>query len=197
MKERYLAIENYRSKSTVVTPSLHNIDVFSFDENERSAFINYLHIGNGAIVQAYTFEYKKRLDESKEELLGLGIIEMRMRFKSSAREIIVPFLPDTELMEQFTFTIPQKGDKRKLLDLSIQNVRQFKVDRLKQAEKLNPEQRTTRILSTIQKDLHMHELPMHIECFDNSNIQGTNPVAACVVFKKAKPSKKDYRQILS
>ena len=193
MKERYLAIENYRSKSTVVTPSLHNIDVFSFDENERSAFINYLHIGNGAIVQAYTFEYKKRLDESKEELLGLGIIEMRMRFKSSAREIIVPFLPDTELMEQFTFTIPQKGDKRKLLDLSLQNVRQFKVDRLKQAEKLNPEQRTTRILSTIQKDLHMHELPMHIECFDNSNIQGTNPVAACVVFKKAKPSKKDYR----
>ena len=193
MKERYLAIENYRSKSTVVTPSLHNIDVFSFDENERSAFINYLHIGNGAIVQAYTFEYKKRLDESKEELLGLGIIEMRMRFKSSAREIIVPFLPDTELMEQYTFTIPQKGDKRKLLDLSLQNVRQFKVDRLKQAEKLNPEQRTTRILSTIQKDLHMHELPMHIECFDNSNIQGTNPVAACVVFKKAKPSKKDYR----
>lgn len=193
VKERYLAIENYRAKSTVVTPSLHNIDVFSFDENERSAYINYLHIGNGAIVQAYTFEYKKRLDEAKEELLGLGIIEMRTRFKSQAREIIVPFLPDIELMNQVSFFIPQKGDKKKLLDLSLQNVRQFKVDRLKQAEKLNPEQRTTRILSTIQKDLHMHELPMHIECFDNSNIQGTNPVAACVVFKKAKPAKKDYR----
>nr|MBP9578262.1 excinuclease ABC subunit C [Parabacteroides sp.] len=184
---------NYRSKSTVVTPSLHNIDVFSFDENERSAYINYLHIGNGAIVQAYTFEYKKRLDEAKEELLGLGIIEMRTRFKSQAREIIVPFLPDIELMSQVSFFIPQKGDKKKLLDLSLQNVKQFKVDRLKQAEKLNPEQRTTRILSTMQKDLHMHELPMHIECFDNSNIQGTNPVAACVVFKKAKPAKKDYR----
>jgi len=193
VKERYLAIENYRSKSTVVTPSLHNIDVFSFDENERSAYINYLHIGNGAIVQAYTFEYKKRLDEAKEELLGLGIIEMRTRFKSQAREIIVPFLPDIELMNQVSFFIPQKGDKKKLLDLSLQNVKQFKVDRLKQAEKLNPEQRTTRILSTMQKDLHMHELPMHIECFDNSNIQGTNPVAACVVFKKAKPAKKDYR----
>ena len=193
VKERYLAIENYRSKSTVVTPSLHNIDVFSFDENERSAYINYLHIGNGAIVQAYTFEYKKRLDEAKEELLGLGIIEMRTRFKSQAREIIVPFLPDIELMSQVSFFIPQKGDKKKLLDLSLQNVKQFKVDRLKQAEKLNPEQRTTRILSTMQKDLHMHELPMHIECFDNSNIQGTNPVAACVVFKKAKPAKKDYR----
>ena len=193
VKERYLAIENYRSKSTVVTPSLHNIDVFSFDENERSAYINYLHIGIGAIVQAYTFEYKKRLDEAKEELLGLGIIEMRTRFKSQAREIIVPFLPDIELMSQVSFFIPQKGDKKKLLDLSLQNVKQFKVDRLKQAEKLNPEQRTTRILSTMQKDLHMHELPMHIECFDNSNIQGTNPVAACVVFKKAKPAKKDYR----
>ena len=193
VKLRYDAIENYRSKSTVVPPALSNIDIFSLDENDTSAFINFLHIGNGAVVQAYTFEYKKRLNESKEELLGLGIVEMRTRFKSSAREIIVPFLPDIELCNSATFTIPIKGDKRKLLDLSQQNVRQYKVDRLKQAEKLNPEQRTTRILATMQKDLLMHELPMHIECFDNSNIQGTNPVAACVVFKKAKPSKKDYR----
>ena len=193
VKVRYDAIENYRSKSTVVPPTLSNIDVFTLDENESSAFINYLHIGNGAIVQAYTFEYKKRLDESKEELLGLGIVEMRTRFKSVAKEIIVAFLPNIELLNSVTFTIPQKGDKRKLLDLSLQNVKQYKVDRLKQAEKLNPEQRTTRILTTMQKDLLMHELPMHIECFDNSNIQGTNPVAACVVFKKAKPSKKDYR----
>jgi len=192
LKEKYDLIENYRSKSTVVPPTLHNIDVFSFEENEVSAFINYMHIGNGAIVQVYTIEYKKRLDEAKEELLGLGIVEMRQRFHSTAKEIIVPFLPDTTI-EDVSFFIPQKGDKRKLLDLSIQNVKQYKVDKLKQAEKFNPEQRTTRILKTIQNDLHMKVLPMHIECFDNSNIQGTNPVAACVVFKKAKPSKKDYR----
>lgn len=192
LKEKYDLIENYRSKSTVVPPTLHNIDVFSFDENESSAFVNFMHIGNGAIVQVYTIEYKKRLDEEKEELLGLGIIEMRQRFKSTAKEIIVPFLPDASI-DNANFFIPQKGDKRKLLDLSIQNVKQYKVDKLKQSEKFNPEQRTTRILKTIQNDLHMDVLPMHIECFDNSNIQGTNPVAACVVFKKAKPSKKDYR----
>lgn len=192
LKEKYDLIENYRSKSTVVPPTLHNIDVFSFDENEFSAFVNFMHIGNGAIVQVYTIEYKKRLEEEKEELLGLGIIEMRQRFKSTAREIIVPFLPDASI-DNANFFIPQKGDKRKLLDLSIQNVKQYKVDKLKQSEKFNPEQRTTRILKTIQNDLHMDVLPMHIECFDNSNIQGTNPVAACVVFKKAKPSKKDYR----
>jgi len=192
IKDKYDLIENYRSKSTVVPPTLHNIDVFSFDENESSAFINYMHIGNGAIVQVYTIEYKKRLDEEKEELLGLGIVEMRQRFKSTAKEIIVSFLPDVNI-DGVNFFIPQKGDKRKLLELSIQNVKQYKVDKLKQAEKFNPEQRTTRILKTIQNDLHLKVLPMHIECFDNSNIQGTNPVAACVVFKKAKPSKKDYR----
>jgi excinuclease ABC subunit C len=192
LKEKYDLIENYRSKSTVVPPTLNNIDVFSFDENEISAFINYMHIGNGAIVQIYTIEYKKRLDEAKEELLRLGIIEMRQRFQSTAKEIIVPFLPDS-IIENVNFFIPQKGDKRKLLELSIQNVKQYKVDKLKQVEKFNPEQRTTRILKTIQNDLHLNVIPMHIECFDNSNIQGTNPVAACVVFKKAKPSKKDYR----
>lgn len=193
VKEKYDVIENYRAKSTVVPPMLTNIDVFSFTENEKSAFINYMHIGNGAIVQAYTFEYKKKLDEPKEELLGLGIVEMRRRFRSTAKEIIVPFLPDINLAEQASFHIPLKGDKKKLIDLSLQNVRQYKLDKLKQAEKLNPEQRVTRILTTMQKDLHMEMLPMHIECFDNSNIQGTNPVGACVVFKKAKPSKNDYR----
>ena len=193
IKEKYDAIENYRAKSTVVTPMLTNIDVFSIAEQDNSAYINYMHIGNGAIVQAYTFEYKKRLDESREELLSLGIIEMRKRFKSTAREIIVPFNPDVTL-EQVTFTVPQRGDKRKLLELSEMNVRQFKVDRMKQAEKLNPEQRSTRLLKEIQDTLHLPKLPVHIECFDNSNIQGSDAVAACVVFIKGKPSKKDYRK---
>ncbi|MDR1402675.1 MAG: excinuclease ABC subunit UvrC [Tannerellaceae bacterium] len=193
IKDKYDTIENYRGKSTVVPPLITNIDVFSFTDNEKSAYINFMHIGNGAIVQAYTFEYKKKLDEPKEELLGLGIVEMRTRFKSTVREIIVPFIPDIDYSNNFQFIIPQKGDKKKLLELSEQNVKQYKLDKLKQAEKLNPEQRTTRILTTMQKDLHMDILPIHIECFDNSNIQGTNPVAACVVFKKAKPSKRDYR----
>lgn len=195
IKEKYDVIENYRAKSTVVTPMLHNIDVFSFAENEKSAFINFMHIGNGAIVQAYTIEYKKRLDETKEELLSLGIIEMRERFKSTAREIIIPFDVDMEL-GNITFTIPQRGDKKKLLELSEMNVKQFKVDRLKQAEKLNPEQRSTRILKEVQDALHLPKLPIHIECFDNSNIQGSDAVAACVVFKMAKPSKKDYRKYI-
>lgn len=193
LKEKYEAIENYRSKSTVVTPMLHNIDVFSITENEPSAYINYLHIGNGAVVQAYTFEYKKRLDETKEELLSLGIVEMRKRFDSRAREIIVPFPLDMEL-DGVTFTIPQRGDKKKLLELSEMNGKQYKVDKLKQAEKLNPEQRTTRLLKEIQDALHLKDLPVQIECFDNSNIQGGDAVAACVVFKMGKPSKKDYRK---
>lgn len=193
VKEKYEAIENYRSRSTVVPPMLHNIDVFSITENDPSAYINYLHIGNGAVVQAYTFEYKKRLDESKEELLVMGIIEMRKRFESRAREIIVPFPLDLEL-DGVTITVPQRGDKKKLLDLSIMNGKQYKVDKLKQAEKLNPEQRNTRLLKEIQEALHLKELPVQIECFDNSNIQGSDPVAACVVFKMGKPSKSDYRK---
>jgi excinuclease ABC subunit C len=193
IKEKYDVIENFRSRSTVVTPSLHDIDVFSFDENDKSAYINYMYIGNGAVVHVYTLEYKKKLDEPREELLGLGIIEMRKRFNSKAREIIVPFLPDVRISDAIIYTIPQKGDKKKLLNLSIQNVKQYKIDSLNKAEKFNPEQRTTRLLKTIQDDLHLPVLPMQIECFDNSNIQGTNPVAACVVFKKGKPSKKDYR----
>lgn len=195
LKEKYEAIENYRSKSTVVPPMLHNIDVFSITENEASAYINYLHIGNGAIVQAYTFEYKRRLDETKEDLLTLGIVEMRKRFDSHAREIILPFPIDVEL-EGVTFTIPQRGDKKKLLELSEMNGKQYKLDKLKQAEKLNPEQRATRLLKEIQDALHLRELPVQIECFDNSNIQGSDAVAACVVFKMGKPSKNDYRKYI-
>lgn len=195
VKEKYLLIENYRSRSEVVSNVLHNIDVFSIEEDadEKTAFINYLHITNGAVNQAFTFEYKKRLEETKEELLQLGIIEMRERYKSQSREIIVPFELNMELKD-VTFTIPQRGDKKKLLDLSIQNVKQYKVDRLKQQEKLNPEQRTTRLLKEIQQQLHLDRLPLRIECFDNSNIQGSDPVAGCVVFVKGKPSKKDYRK---
>ena len=193
VKLKYEAIENYRAKSTVVTPMLHNIDVFSITPNENSAYINYLHIGNGAVVQAYTFEYKKRLDETKEELLALGIVEMRKRFESTARELIVPFELDL-VLEGVTLTVPQRGDKKKLLELSEMNGKQFKIDKLKQAEKLNPEQRNTRLLKEIQDALHLDKLPAHIECFDNSNIQGSNAVAACVVFKMGKPSKADYRK---
>ena len=193
VKEKYEVIENYRSKSTVVPPMLHNIDVFSLIEDEHSAYVNYLHIGNGAIVQAYTFEYKKRLEETREELLSLGIVEMRERFKSTAKEIIVPFELDLPLAN-VSLVVPQRGDKKKLLDLSEMNAKQFKVDKLKKAEKLNPEQRTTRLLKEIQEALHLDRLPVQIECFDNSNIQGSDPVAACVVFKMGKPSKQDYRK---
>lgn len=192
IKEKYELIENYRAKSEVVSSILHNIDVFSIADDDKSAFINYLHITNGSINQAFTFEYKKRLNETTEELLSLGIIEMRERYKSLSKEIIVPFEIDIEL-NGVTFTVPQRGDKKKLLELSQMNVKQYKVDRLKQAEKLNPEQRSIRIMKKMQSDFQMKELPMHIECFDNSNIQGAYPVASCVVFKKAKPSKKDYR----
>jgi excinuclease ABC subunit C len=192
LKERYNVLESYSSKSIIASPNLKHIDVFSFDENNQSAYINYLHIANGAVIRGYTIEYKKRLDESKESVLAMGIVELRSRFGSEAKEIIVPFLPDIEFHDA-AIVVPQRGDKKKLLELSEKNVRQYKIDQLKQAEKLNPEQRSTRILKTLQEDLHLKEIPVHIECFDNSNIQGTNPVSACVVFKKAKPSKNDYR----
>lgn len=194
LKRRYLLIEKYRSKSEVVNPALHNIDVFNIEEDgEKSAFINYLHITKGAINQAFTFEYKKRLNESKDELLALGIAEMRERYGSKAKEIIVPFEIDLELKNTI-FTIPQRGDKKKLLELSEMNVKQYKVDRLKQAEKLNPEQRDVRLMKEIQSQLHLEKLPMRIESFDNSNIQGSDAVAACIVFEKLKPCKKDYRK---
>ena len=193
VKEKYEFIEAYRSRSEVVSAVLHNIDVFSIAEDGDSAYINYLHITNGCVNQAFTFEYKRRMDETKEDLLAMGIVEMRERYKSRSREIIVPFELDLELAG-VTFTIPQRGDKKTLLDLSLLNVKQYKVDRLKQAEKLNPEQKSVRLMREIQEQLHLPKLPMRIESFDNSNISGTDAVAACVVFKKAKPSKADYRK---
>ncbi|MFV0468806.1 MAG: excinuclease ABC subunit UvrC [Dysgonomonas sp.] len=195
VKEKYQIIENFRNKTTVVSNISYNIDVFNAEEDEDAFYVNYLSVHNGAIIQAYTFEFRKKLDESKEELLGMAIIEMRERFKSKSKEIVVPYLPDIEL-SNIIFTIPQKGDKSKLLNLSLQNVKQYKIDKLKRAETLNPEQKSVRILKIIQNDLHIKDLPTHIECFDNSNIQGTNPVSACVVFKMGKPSKKDYRHFM-
>lgn len=193
VKEKYELIENYRSKSEVVSSVIHNIDVFSIETDESSAYINYLHITNGCVNQAFTFEYKMRVNESKEELLQLGIVEMRERYQSQSKEIIVPFELDME-MNGVTFTVPQRGDKKHLLELSLLNVKQYKVDRLKQAEKLNPEQRSARLMKEIQTLLGLDRLPVHIECFDNSNIQGSDAVAACVVFRKTKPSKKEYRK---
>ena len=195
IKEKYDLIENYRAKSEVVSNTLHNIDVFNIDTDEKNAYVNYLHITNGQINQAFTFEYKMRLNETKEELLQLGIAEMRERYGSKSKEIIVPFSVDLE-MEGVTFTVPQRGEKKRLLELSQLNVSQYKADRLKQAEKLNPEQRSVRLMKEIQDQLHLPKIPMHIECFDNSNIQGSDAVAACVVFKKAKPSKSDYRKYI-
>lgn len=192
VKIKYELIEQYRSKSTVVNSSLHNIDVFSFDETEHSAIINHLHLVNGCIVRGITLDYKKKLEEQKESILSTAILEIRQRYYSQTKEIIVPFLPDVQ-MDGIVYTIPSRGDRRKILDLSLQNVKQYKLDLLKQQEKLNPEQRTTRILSRLKQDLQLSELPFHIECFDNSNIQGSFPVSSCVVFKNAKPSKKDYR----
>lgn len=193
LKEKYTLIDNFRTKSTVVSQITYNIDVFSYDEDKQAAYINYLHVVNGAINQAFTFEYKRILNEEKEYTLGLGIVEMRSRFGSKSQEVIVPFIPDLSL-NNVIFTIPQRGDKRKLLELSEQNVKQYKVDKLKKAEALNPEQRSIRILKEIQASLGMQKMPLHIECFDNSNIQGSSPVAACVVFKKGKPSKQEYRK---
>ncbi len=193
IKERYQLIENFRSRSEVVNSLLTNLDVFNIESDEKSAFINFLHITNGCINQAFTLEYKKRLDESDEEILVLGIIEMRERFHSQAKEIIVPFKVNLPL-EGITLTTPQKGEKMRLLSLSKLNVKQYKADRLKQEDKLNPEQKATRLMSEIKQDLKMENLPLIIECFDNSNIQGSDAVAACVVFKKLKPSKKDYRK---
>lgn len=192
IKEQYDLIDNYRAKSEVVSNTLHNIDVFNIETDEKQAYINYLHVVDGAITQAFTFEYTKRLDETEAELLALGVVEMRTKYESRSKEIIVPFLLD--LPEEYAIqTIPQKGDKKKLLELSGMNVKQYKFDRLKQAEKLDPEQKQVRLMKELQTQLGLSKLPMHIELFDNSNIQGEDAVAACVVFKKLKPSKKDYR----
>ena len=192
LKEKYDLIERYRAKSVVVSSTINNVDVFSYVDDENAAFINFMHVKGGSIVQSVTIEYKKKLDETPAEILALGIAELRARFETSSREVIVPFEPEVTF-ERLLITVPERGDKRKLLEISLQNARQYKLDKLKQAEKLNPEQRATRVLTRLQKDFRLRELPIHIECFDNSNIQGTNPVASCVVFKMAKPSKKDYR----
>jgi excinuclease ABC subunit C len=192
LKLKYELIENYKAKSIISNTIIENTDVFGYDELENNSYISILRISKGSIIQGYTIEYKKKLNESKEDILATGIIELREKLNSNSKEIIIPFDIDFKI-KNTTFTIPQKGDRKKILDLAIQNVKQYKLEKLNQAEKLNPDQRIIRILSTAQKDLRLKNLPLHIECFDNSNIQGTNPVAACVVFKKAKPSKKDYR----
>jgi len=193
LKLKYELIENYKSKSIIANTVVENTDVFAYDENDNSAFVNILRISKGSIIQGYTIEYKKRLDEDKEDLLAMAIVELRERLKSNSKEIVVPFKINYELKDA-TVVIPQRGDRKKLLELALQNVRQFKLDKLKQAEKLNPDQRAIQLLKSIQEALQMDKPPMTIECFDNSNISGSDAVAACVVFKKAKPSKKDYRK---
>ena len=193
IKKRYELIENFRTRSEVVSATLNNIDVFNIESDEKSAFINFLHITNGCINQAFTIEYQKKLDENDAELISMGIVELRERFQSRAKEIILPFAIELPL-EGVTITIPQKGEKARLLALSKLNVKQYKVDRLKQEDKLNPEQKNTRLMKEIQELLKLKKLPMKIECFDNSNIQGSDAVAACVVFEKLKPAKKEYRK---
>ena len=192
VKRKYIALDTFVSKSEVVSHTIDNVDVFSITSDEKMAFINYIHVSNGSINQSFTIEYKKKLNETDSELLQLGIVELRERFKSHSKEIIVPQELDM-VLEGITFTIPQRGDKKTLLELSIMNGKQYKFDRLKQAEKLNPEQKQTRLMKELQDKLHLPKLPFQIECFDNSNISGTDAVAACVVFKKMKPSKRDYK----
>ena len=193
VKRRYILLEQFVSHSEVVSHTIDNVDVLSITNDEKVAFINYIHVSNGQINQSFTFEYKKKLDETDEELLQLAIVEMRERFQSHAKEIILPQEVDIDL-EGVTITIPQRGDKKTLLDLSLMNGKQYKFDRLKQAEKLNPEQKQVRLMKELQDLLHLPKMPYQIECFDNSNISGSDAVAACVVFKKMKPSKQDYRK---
>ena len=193
LKRRYILVDQFATKSEVVSQTIDNVDVLSITNDEKVAYINYIHVSNGQINQSFTFEYKKKLDETDAELLQLGIVEMRERFKSRAKEIILSQEIDVDL-EGVTITVPQRGDKKKLLDLSLMNGKQYQFDRLKQAEKLNPEQKSVRLMKELQDLLHLPKLPYQIECFDNSNISGSDAVAACVVFKKMKPSKTDYRK---
>ena len=193
VKRKYLALDGFVSKSQIVSQTIDKVDVFSITSDEKMAFINYIHVSNGTINQSFTIEYKKKLNETDAELLQLGIVELRERFKSDSKEIIVQEEVDVEL-DGVKFTIPKLGDKKKLLDLSIMNCKEYKFNRLKQAEKLNPEQKQTRLMKELHDKLHLPSLPYQIECFDNSNISGTDAVAACIVFKKMKPSKKDYKR---
>lgn len=192
MKEKMHLLSQYKSKNTIVSPILTNIDVFSIEIDDNNAYINFLKVMEGTISQAYTFEYKIQTEEEESEILASAIVEMRQKFQSLSREIIVPYPISFEL-DNVTITVPQKGDKKKLLDLSIKNVKQYRFDRVKQAEKFNPEQRAMKLLTELQKTLGLKEVPHQIECFDNSNISGSDAVAGCVVYKNAKPSKKDYR----
>ena len=193
IKQKYLLIDSFVSKSEVVSHTINNVDVVSITSDEKTAFINYMHVSNGSINQSFTIEYKKKMDESDEELLQLGIVELRERFKSDAKEVIIPFMMP-EISENITFTVPLRGDKKTLLELSVMNGKQYKFDRLKQAEKLNPEQKQVRLMKELQEKLGLPKMPYQIECFDNSNISGTDAVAACVVFKSMKPSKQDYKK---
>lgn len=195
LKQKYLLIENFCAKSEVVSHTIADVDVFTIvdDDTNRTAFINYIHVKNGAVNQSFTFEYKRKLDETDQELLLTAIPEIRERFKSKAKEIIVPFEMEWTLNDA-QFFVPQRGDKKHLLELGEMNCKQYKFDRLKQTEKLNPEQKQTRLMKELQQKLQLEKLPYHIECFDNSNISGTDAVAGCVVFKGMKPSKKDYRK---
>ncbi|MCB0403127.1 MAG: excinuclease ABC subunit UvrC [Flavobacteriales bacterium] len=192
VKEKIELLENYQSKSVVVSPTINDVDVFSILSDEKYAYVNYLKVVNGAIIQGHTIELKKKLDETDDELLQIGIGELRMRFDSQSKEVIVPFKPELD-DEHIRFLVPQRGDKKKLLELSERNAKYFRLERNKQKANVSPTKHADRILDRLQKDLRMPERPVHIECFDNSNIQGSNPVAACVVFKDAKPSKRDYR----
>ena len=191
IKEKIEILENYQSRSTIVNPKITNIDVFSIVSDESAAYVNFLQISHGSIIRSHTMEIKKKLDESDEELLELAIIELRERFQLLSREVIVPFHVD--LGENIKITVPQLGDKKQILDLSIRNAKFYRIEQLKQLQIVDPDRHTKRIMAQMQKDLRLPVEPRHIECFDNSNIQGTNPVAACVVFKDGKPSKKDYR----
>lgn len=195
IKEKHDSIVKYQSKTVITTTNDDNLDVFAYDEDENSAYINILRIAKGSVIQGFTIEYQKKIEEEKEELLAFAILELRDRLKSSSKTLIVPFHPDLSL-DNVEIIIPQRGDKKKLLDLSMQNVRQYKLDKLKQAERLNPDQRAIRLMKEIQTVLHLPNLPQTIDCFDNSNISGSDAVAACVVFKKARPSKKDYRKYI-
>lgn len=192
IKVKYDTIMEFRERSRVVDTGLDNVDVYSIDQDEDVVFINYLHVSGGCINQAFTFEYKRKMDETLEEMLMLAIVEMRSRYHSTAREIIVPFMPETEY-SGVTWTVPQKGEKKKLLELSALNVKQYRADRLKRSDKLNPEQKHTRLMKELGNLLGMDKTPFRIECFDNSHISGTDAVAACVVYENGKPSRKDYR----
>jgi len=191
VKEKIDVLENYQSRSTIINPKITNIDVFSIVSDESAAYVNFLQISHGSIIRSHTLDIKKKLDESDEELLELAIIELRDRFHLQSKEIIVPF--PVHLGENIKITVPQLGDKKQILDLSIRNAKFYRIDQLKQLQIVDPERHSNRIMAQMQKDLRLSEEPRHIECFDNSNIQGTNPVSACVVFKEGKPSKKDYR----